>query len=151
MDFLKNMNPTLRKTLLVVLVIVVAYLIYLWVKPKVQDWILEQKMKSERKKDIIASDLTYSNSEYTDMAGQIFKAMDGIGTDTDVILNIAKKMKTKSDWLKLVDTFGIKEVSSGIIFVSDYKGTLPELLPTELSSSEMEELNYILKSIDVQI
>jgi hypothetical protein len=85
------------------------------------------------------------------MAGQIFKAMDGIGTDTDVILNIAKKMKTKSDWLKLVDTFGIKEVSSGIIFVSDYKGTLPELLPTELSSSEMEELNYILKSIDVQI
>ncbi|MDR2962732.1 MAG: hypothetical protein LBU90_03705 [Bacteroidales bacterium] len=148
---LKNLDPRLQKIILVTIVVIVAYVGYTFLKPKIQEWFLSKNRESERKSEINKNDLSYSDVEYRDMAATIFNAMDGIGTNVEAIYNVARKMKTKSDWLRLVDVFGIKEVNSGLFFVGNYKGNLPELLPTELSSGEMQELNFILKSINVSL
>lgn len=148
---MKNLDPRLQKVILVAIVLILAYLAFIFIKPKVQDWIMDKKRSSERKKEIVVSDLTFNKTEYTDMTQQLFAAMDGAGTDYKAIFAIAKKMKTKSDWLQLVEQYGTRTLSSGLFFMKDFTGGLPESLTSELNDSERKELNNILATIGVNI
>ncbi|MCL2328307.1 MAG: hypothetical protein FWC39_07315 [Bacteroidetes bacterium] len=147
----KNLDPRLQKIILVVIVIILAYLAFIFVKPKVQDWIADRKRSSERKKDIDTRDLTYDKTWYTDMAAKLFTAMNGAGTDYKAIYAVAEKLKTKSDWLQLVEAYGTRTLSSGLFFISNFTGQLPESIISELSSSEQKTLNNILAGIGVSI
>lgn len=91
--------------------------------------------------------------DYNKMADTIFDAMDGYGTGNSTIEDELKKLKSRSDWDKLVSAFGTRTISSGWgnIFQSDFTGTLPECLNDELDSSELESVNKILNKIGVSI
>ena len=79
--------------------------------------------------------------------------MDGYGTGNSTIEDELKKLKSRSDWDKLVSAFGTRTISSGLgnIFQSDFTGTLPECLNDELDSSELQSANKILNKIGVSI
>ena len=91
--------------------------------------------------------------DYNKMADTIFDAMDGYGTGNSTIEDELKKLKSRSDWDKLVSAFGTRTISSGWgnIFQSDFTGTLPECLNDELDSSELQSANKILNKIGVSI
>lgn len=80
--------------------------------------------------------LSFSNSEFQSMANQIFNAMDGAGTSTDVIYNVLGKLQTKDDYNMLVKTFGVRSTTS---FISSFSGTMIVWFSDELSNAENKE------------
>jgi hypothetical protein len=91
--------------------------------------------------------------DYLTMANNIQDAMDGYGTNEDVIFNELNKLKTKEDWNALVSAYGIREIGSGRlnIFQSDFSGGLIQSLKSELSSKDIIKANQILNKLGVSI
>lgn len=94
-----------------------------------------------------------SSLDYNKMADNLFDAMDGYGTGNTAIEDELKKLKSRSDWDKLVSAFGTRTISSGWgnIFQNNFTGTLPECLNDELDSDELDDVNEILNKIGVSI
>ena len=92
--------------------------------------------------------VTFSDAELKIMAGQLYTAMHGAGTDEKAIYRVLEKLKTKDDWNALVKAFGIKE---GGTWVSPFRGNLLDWLQDELSAKEMKRVNEILNLIGVSI
>ncbi len=146
-------NPNVRKTIIIIAIIVVAYFVFKFASEKFTDWNIKRKMDSDGQanKDIIPKELTYSDSEYIQMAQQLFEAMNGVGTTVDTITGVAKKLKTKSDWLRLVNKFGTRTLSSGIVFIPDFTGDLYQCLESELSTGDKKDINNELAGIGINI
>ena len=91
--------------------------------------------------------------DYSQMADNLFNAMNGYGTGNTTIEEELKKLKSKSDWNNLVNAFGIRKISSGFgnIFQGDFTGNLPECLNDELDQDELKSANKILNKIGVSI
>jgi hypothetical protein len=92
--------------------------------------------------------LTFSISEYNSMANQLFNAMDGAGTNEDIIFSVFNKIQTKDDYNQLIKSFGVRS-STGIL--SSFSGDLLTWLSDELSSSDVKKLNNILSKIGVSL
>ena len=92
--------------------------------------------------------LTFSMSEYNSMANQLFNAMDGAGTNEDIIFSIFNKIETKDDYNQLIKSFGVRSSTS---FMSSFSGDLLTWLSDELSSSDVKKLNNILSKIGVSL
>lgn len=92
--------------------------------------------------------LSFSNSEFQSMANQIFNAMDGAGTSTDVIYNVLGKLQTKDDYNMLVKTFGVRSTTS---FISSFSGTMIVWFSDELSNAEIKKVNNILSKFGITI
>jgi len=105
-------------------------------------------LEKEAKKEINKDKLSFTSSEYQSMADRLFRAMDGAGTDWDVVKSVINKLKVKDDWLALISAYGIKETTS---WVSTFKGNLVEWLSDELSASEYKTISDQLKTIGVTI
>jgi hypothetical protein len=88
-----------------------------------------------------------SSNQINKIATDLFDAMDGYGTDEDTINSSFEKIKTDADFDAVVKAFGTRTISSGRgnIFQGDYNGDLIGALKSELSSTEIEELNSILQ------
>ena len=94
--------------------------------------------------------------DYLTIANNLFDIFNGygtVGTGANAVVAELKKLRSRSDWDKLVAAYGTRTVSSGTwnIFVSDFTGTLPECLRDELDSSELEDVNQELSRIGVSI
>lgn len=88
----------------------------------------------------IDGEATFEEDDYTTMADSIYKAMKGVGTDEEVIYNTLENLKNKADWKKLVAAFDKKD-----------EMTLVEWIKDDMSDSEIEKVNTILKAIGATI
>lgn len=93
------------------------------------------------------NELSYTDLEYDNFAERLFDAMSGPGTDEDTVYSILKRLNNKSDWNKLIQSFGVRETDA---WYSSWEGNLMEWLVDELDSSEQEEVRTILARIGVQ-
>lgn len=100
------------------------------------------------KSEIKGSDLSFSNATYQQMADTLYSAMKGSGTDYNAIERTLKRLKTKSDWNKLVVTFGVKKISH---WYYEFEGNLVEWLNDELGEGEQDNINEILSKIGAAI
>ena len=90
---------------------------------------------------------------YAALSDDLFNAMNGYGTDESKIYEVLRLLKNKSQWDSLVNTYGVRKLSSGRgnVFNSDFNGNLPNSLKNELDSSELKTANSILSQIGVSI
>jgi uncharacterized protein YuzB (UPF0349 family) len=143
------MNPALiaaasginiNKIIKIIVIIVAVIIGYRYLKKYLKKR-KNQAVLSELDKDINVSKLTYQLSYYGIWAKDLFNAMDGVGTNEQVIYDVIKKMQTKDDVLQLITAFGVEE-----------EETLTQWIVSELSSSERATLNRLLtdKNINYQ-
>lgn len=91
--------------------------------------------------------------KFSDIADNIFDAMDGYGTDEPTIESELKKLRTKADWNALVSAYGTRTISSGRgnIFQPNFTGDLTQCLKNELDAEEETSVNNILSKLGVTI
>jgi hypothetical protein len=103
---------------------------------------------------------TYTNSQYESFAQTLNEAMNGCGTNEESIYEVFRKIKNEIDIRKLISTFGVRfyrpcEVTQPISYFryqfnnEAFGGSLSQMLAYELTSSEIKEINTILKSNNV--
>jgi len=107
---------------------------------------MSKDLIKDTNEEIHTNTLSYSESEYQSMADSLFRAMDGLDTDWNIIKSVIVKLKTKSDWYMLIKDFGVKETTS---WLSSFKGNLIEWLADELNSEQRKFLTDRLKIIGV--
>lgn len=93
---------------------------------------------SQLDRDIQAGRLTYDLSQYKVLADRIFEALSGAGSDEEAIFTVFRKMRTNSDVLQLIKTFGTR----GSWLTG--RDTLAAWLSSDLSNEEIKKLNEIL-------
>lgn len=85
---------------------------------------------------------TLGYSSYYTYATQLYNAFNpytfGLGTDEQAVYSVFRNMNNTADVLRLIDVFGIKDNKS-----------LDSYIRSELSSSELRELNNILASKNI--
>lgn len=79
---------------------------------------------------------------FAEMAGNVFSAMDGMGTDEDVIYFTMSKLTSDDDLNKLYSAYGKRTLTKALFFKST--GDLYSQLREELDSSQLQSLNDIL-------
>jgi len=154
---------TFKQLLMYVIILVIVVIFILWAKGKIEDEIAESKEKKKEEertkkidpvlqaqKEIITTDISFSDSEYIQMADALQEAMNDIGTDTKKIKAVFQRLKTKSDFLKVVEFFGTRTIHSGWLWITT-TGTLYQLLESELNVNDKAEMNQILRNISVSI
>lgn len=114
----------------------------------VASWIRRQKQNTVKDLPVNADNVSFSDSELKIMAGQLYTAMHGAGTDEKSIYRVLEKLKTKDDWNALIKTFGIKEKGT---WVSPFRGNLLDWLQDELTAKELKKCNEILGLIGATI
>jgi hypothetical protein len=62
--------------------------------------------ENEADRDIDRHDLSYDQQTYIAIAKRLYRAVKGWGTDEDAVLEVIKKLQTKSDWQALVLAYG---------------------------------------------
>jgi len=139
-------NKYVKIGLLVAIVIVVIVIISQVVKLlKKRDGLIRAA-----RDEINQKELSFSEAQYKIMAENLYAAMNGAGTDEEAIYTTLSTLKTKADWYKLVDVYGIKEHSqSSHMGFWSFTGNLVESLHNELSSSEKTKVSNILARIGV--
>lgn len=137
-------NKELIKLAAIIVVVVLAWRYF----NKWQARAASKQLTKDIDKEIIQNNASFAESDYQSMADQMFIAMNGAGTNSDDIYKIVSLLKTRTDWLKLVQSFGVKESSS---WYSSFSGNLVEWLSDELDSSEKAKINYSLQRFNVQV
>lgn len=161
LDFIEKIS--VKQAIVIILFVFAAVFLIFFLKNKLTDAIEEyqdsQKQKEFEKKinavenaqkEQVQSDISFSNSEYTQMADAIHEAFNDLGTDEDKIAGVFSRLKTKTDFLKLVEFFGERTISTGWFWLT-VTGNMYQLLEYELTQSDKDELNEILRRIDVQL
>lgn len=109
---------------------------------------------------IVKKNLSYSEAQYAAMADQIFKAVDGAGTDEEAIYSVMKKMNNEDDLSKLIVTYGVRTISdiafnpvgliggiigTGAAALTNTKDlSLSQALQNDLDENELKQVNIIL-------
>lgn len=130
----KNISLNLTPIVLAgsILLIIIAVVVIIVVKRKKATKEQDDYIK-DVEKQIDKSDLSYANSEYTQMANKLYSAMKGIGTNENAIYDVFSQMQSESDVRKLISMYGSKD---GM--------TLQQWLIDDLSNRELQKLNDIL-------
>jgi len=88
---------------------------------------------------------TYSDAIFKGWADVLYTAMDGVGTDFGAIVNVIKYMRSDTDVVKLVVTFGVRNKKTNNPFSSSSQAlNLRAWFADELSNIEIGGLNKIL-------
>jgi hypothetical protein len=88
---------------------------------------------------------TYTTSQYKSMADILFSAMDGYGTEDELVFKQFAKLKNDVDFVRLDDAFGVREATDnlfGLYEPVDLRGWIKD----DLSESQIKTLNSKLKS-----
>lgn len=108
----------------------------------------ERQTQREAERQVVKSDLTYDDYWYKQAADRLFAAMSGAGTQEKTIYSVIDSLKTKSDWYRLVSTFGMRESKARL---SKFKGNLISWLEDELKGREMNKVSEKLSKINVTL
>ncbi len=85
---------------------------------------------------------TYSESQYSSYANTLWSAMNGYGTDEDIIMRVFANLKNDADFVSLSAAYGTRTISSGLGNPEpNYRGTLSCALASELSNSKIKDIN----------
>lgn len=129
--------------------VLVGYGIYSAVKGRIKmagDY-KEQKDVKDDIKDLAENGVkpSYSDSQYSGWANQIFAALDGYTSDELSVYRVFANMKNDADVLKLINAYGIREISSGAGNPTpNFKGTLAGAITDEFDHAEITQINKIL-------
>ncbi|KKQ35806.1 MAG: hypothetical protein US53_C0070G0005 [Candidatus Woesebacteria bacterium GW2011_GWA1_37_7] len=149
--------PPLAKTIIVIAVILAIIILIVWIRSGIK----KARKKAEAGQNFNADygnavaqgqKPTYPASNYQIFADKIYEAAcSGIfcyGTDEETIQDVFKQMKNDVDILLLIKAFGLREERGTIcIPFTDCPGiALGQFLQTELSASEFQKINDILKT-----
>ncbi len=93
---------------------------------------------------------TTSPLDFQSLANQLFQAFDGCGTKNSVWRSVIKELNNQADWDALSSAYGSKKLSCGYLWKT-YEGNLAGAFKNELGSSELKELNDMLKSKNINI
>lgn len=143
------MNPALMATassidinkIIKILVIAIAVIVGYQYAKKYLKKRKNQAILNQLDKDINVSKLSYQLSYYGIWAKDLFNAMDGVGTNEQVIYDVFKKMQSKDDVLQIITAFGVED-----------EETLTQWIVSELGTAERDTLNRLLtdKNINYQ-
>lgn len=111
-------------------------------------WLYRRSKNTVKDLPVNADNVSFSDSELKIMAGQLYTAMHGSGTDEKAIYRILEKLKTPDDWNALIKAFGIKEKGT---WFTPFSGNLLDWLQDELTDKEIKKCNEILGLIDATI
>ena len=100
-----------------------------------------QQKIAEYEKEVIPEKLSYSDSEFENMASIIDGAIGTWTDDEDAIYQVFMKMKTNSDVLKLQEVFGVRS-SSHDLFTAIHRN---------LNSTEIQKINSFLAQRNISI
>ena len=102
---------------------------------------LEESKKSDKTKP------TMSNAEMKSFANRLQTTMDGYGTRDYDIKQMFKRVKTNGDFAGINSAFGTRSIArpTGLIWVSDFRGTMAECLQEEADSDTLDAVNKTLK------
>lgn len=118
-------------------------------------WIIYRRFrKTDDRQDTLDNDIKTDNlshieSYYFVLADKIQTAVEGFGTDEELIYSVMQQMKTNSDVLQLIKTFGKRSFLNG--FGVAWKATLTEVLNYELSAKKLARVNEILSENGVNM
>lgn len=93
-----------------------------------------------------AKKLSYPTSRYLTLANNLFNAMEGFGTDADVVKSTFEQMKNQNDWNMLIKNFGTRE---GRNIFSWVKAEFPQSSTAVMGRylrENVNNLNVILKN-----
>jgi hypothetical protein len=141
-------NPKLIKNLLIAFAVIIVGFIAYRKFGSIKATIQSKKLIKESENEIIENAATFTASDYKAMADKLYRAMDGAGTDDEAILQTVSSLRTKTDWLKLVEAFGVKESSA---WYSSFTGNLVEWLTDELGGDDRQKVNFSLSRFGISI
>lgn len=141
-----NDAPPIGKIIILLMVCVLAYVIY-----KVIAKITAKKDTSENALDASTTEIsilsqsgeqpTYSNTNYIAWSDRLQEAMNGVGTDEEAIKDVFHFMQNKTDVLKLVKAFGIRDYTDDKFLIWNVKPmNLNEWISAELDATEISDL-----------
>lgn len=139
----KELSPTMQ-VLLIIGVIILAWIIF----NKAKGFLSSAGQYVETQGEIAGlqsqgQQKSYSASQYKTYADKLEYAMDGLGTDTDTIYAVFRKMNNTLDVIALEDAFGTRDGSDNLFGLLS-GGDLAYWLRGDLSPSELNKLNSIL-------
>ncbi len=80
--------------------------------------------------------LSHSLAQFKIFAKRLQEAFHGFGTDEDTVLEVIREMKSKNDFYKLVDIYGIRDIIAD--FQDKKEGTLIDHLISDLVNNKPE-------------
>jgi hypothetical protein len=86
---------------------------------------------------------------FVDLAGKLFTAFNGCGTDNTVWRNVLSQLKNQSDWDALNKAYGVRKTTCWADMWNNYEGGLQGAFKNELTDSELAEANAILASKNI--
>jgi hypothetical protein len=137
-------------------VVAIGYAIYSGVKGRIKqagDY-KEQNAVKDDIKDLAAQNIkpSFTDSQYAAWANQILAAFNGYQSDESAVYRIFVNMKNDADVLKLINAYGIREISSGTGNPqANFKGTLAGAIADEFDTDEVKELNVMLAKRGIKI
>lgn len=90
-------------------------------------------------KEIKSNSLTFQLNQFVIFADSLFTAMQGFTDDEETIFATFRRMRSTSDVLQLIKSFGSRRLPFTI-----GSATLPEWLNYRLSKTEIQQINDIL-------
>ena len=100
---------------------------------------------NELEKELKKKPATYADSQYRTFANTIETAGFDIGTDEDAIYSTFRKLKSNTDYLKLLTAWG-KPNRKVYEWGVGRNMTLPQYIRWEMDDSEVKKVNDILSS-----
>lgn len=148
--------PPLGKIILIVVACVLAYFIYKFLSKAMAPKPANENLIDSGSNEIGALQTSgevanYTATQYNGWADNLKEAMNGMGTDEEAITNVFKYMQNKTDVLRLIKAFGIKEYTDDKLFIFNVKPlNLQEWISAELDQEEKDEyINNVLKSKNI--
>ena len=136
--FNSKTNKILIGSVIGLLALIVVVFLIVKFKSKFKDMVTNTKLVNSLETEIKTDDITLTQAQFNSYASALYSAMKGAGTDEEKIYNVFRQMQTRSDVLQLIKVFGVKDGD-----------TLSEWLNDDLSASEIEKINTILASNDI--
>lgn len=88
---------------------------------------------------------TLNSAQTTAIANSLFSAMDGYGTNYNIILKEFAKINNEVDLLSVAKAYGVRTVSSGNLNPEpNFTGTLQNTLKEECTTTQITALNGML-------
>ncbi len=106
---------------------------------------IEKELKDLKQQGTVP---TLSDSQISIMANQLHTAFDGTGTDEVAVYRVFSQVKNEADVLALIKSYGIRKIGGSL--TSDFEGTLPQTMTSELDQGEISIVNGYLKRNNVQ-
>lgn len=132
---------SMQKTLFVIILIVFIYII--WNQFKGSITAFGNRMQAGGEIAQLSNqgiNPSYTSQQYSNLADDLFDAMDGFGTNTNVIYNTFKLLKNDADFIKLDTAFGVREASDNLFGLMEQED-LTGWIKDDLSSTEITKLN----------